>query len=264
MAQRYRKRRRRFRRSPLSDLLTILAVLILLAGLVFILYRMLSPTPGDPEADPSPSASQSQEPSPSPSPSMTVEELPWNLKLVNSNHPLSSDFTITTSTLSNGLTFDSRAYGALMDMLDACRAAGLEPLVCSAYRSVEKQTELFEQKVDSLMEQGLSYDEAYAAAATEVAIPGTSEHSLGLAADICALSYQILDESQEDTPEQQWLMEHCWEYGFILRYPPEKQSVTGIIYEPWHYRYVGVEDALKIRDSGLCLEEYLEQEYGIT
>ena len=111
------------------------------------------------------------------------------------------------------------------------------------------------------MADGLSYDEAYAAAATVVAIPGTSEHNLGLAVDICALDYQILDDAQADTPEQQWLMEHCWEYGFILRYPAEKQDITGIIYEPWHYRYVGRDHAQAIRQSGQCLEEFLQAEH---
>lgn len=104
--------------------------------------------------------------------------------------------------------------------------------------------------------------QAYAAAATVVAIPGTSEHNLGLAVDICALDYQILDDAQADTPEQQWLMEHCAEYGFILRYPKGKEDMTGIIWEPWHYRYVGVEAAQEISQSGLCLEEYLALHYS--
>ena len=89
--------------------------------------------------------------------------------------------------------------------------------------------------------------------------PGTSEHQAGLAVDIVSVDYQILDEGQEDTPLQQWLMEHCWEYGFILRYPPDKGEKTGIIYEPWHYRYVGREYAQAIRQSGLCLEEFLQR-----
>lgn len=88
---------------------------------------------------------------------------------------------------------------------------------------------------------------------------GTSEHQLGLAADIVAADYQVLEEEQENTPEQQWLMAHCQEYGFILRYPRDKQGLTGVGYEPWHYRYVGVEAAQEIMSQGLCLEEYLGQ-----
>lgn len=90
-----------------------------------------------------------------------------------------------------------------------------------------------------------------------MAVPGTSEHQTGLAVDLVASSYQVLDRKQEQTAEQKWLMEHCWEYGFILRYPSDKSAVTGIGYEPWHYRYVGRETSKAIQDSGLCLEEYL-------
>jgi D-alanyl-D-alanine carboxypeptidase len=114
------------------------------------------------------------------------------------------------------------------------------------------------------MKTGISYDEAYTAAATVVAIPGTSEHNLGLAVDICAEDYQVLDDAQADTPEQQWLMEHCADYGFILRYPQGKEDQTGIIWEPWHYRYVGVEAAQEITSSGLCLEEYLALHYDFS
>ena len=96
-----------------------------------------------------------------------------------------------------------------------------------------------------------------AEAARWVARPGTSEHQTGLALDIVAASYQVLDEKQEDTAEQQWLMENSWKYGFILRYPSEKSGITGIGYEPWHYRYVGRAAAAEIHCAGVCLEEYL-------
>jgi len=90
-----------------------------------------------------------------------------------------------------------------------------------------------------------------------VAVPGTSEHQLGLAVDIVDLDHQLLDETQEDTPVQRWLLAHSWEYGFILRYPSEKSELTGIIYEPWHYRYVGKEHAKVMFQQGVCLEEYV-------
>ena len=96
-------------------------------------------------------------------------------------------------------------------------------------------------------------------AARWVARPGASEHQAGLAVDIVDISYQLLDEAQEDTPVQQWLMAHCADYGFILRYPTDKSALTGVAYEPWHYRYVGAEAARAIMDGGLCLEEYLSQ-----
>ena len=94
---------------------------------------------------------------------------------------------------------------------------------------------------------------------TVVALPGTSEHQLGLALDLVDESYQNLDEGQENTKVQKWLMQNSWRYGFILRYPNDKSSVTGIIYEPWHYRYLGRDMARDVYESGLCLEEFLER-----
>ena len=107
------------------------------------------------------------------------------------------------------------------------------------------------------MARGYSRERAETEAGEQVAIPGTSEHQLGLAVDIVDISYQLLDRSQEDTAVQKWLMEHSWEYGFILRYPDGKSEITGITYEPWHYRYVGRENAEQIYRRGFCLEEYL-------
>lgn len=248
----------RRRRSPLPVLI-FLAGLVILAVVVLLLFR--------PQAEADPGAAPVINPSPalSPAPSPTLsplEDAPWYLTLANLEHPLPADWEIETVTLVNGLEVDARIVSALDQMMDDCRAAGLSPMVCSAYRTVKRQTELFEAKIDELMADGLSYDEAYTAAATVVAIPGTSEHNLGLAVDICSTDYQLLDDAQADTPEQQWLMEHCAEYGFILRYPRGKEDITGIIWEPWHYRYVGIEVATEIMESGLCLEEYLAQHYS--
>ena len=142
-------------------------------------------------------------------------------------------------------------------MLDACKAEGLSPLVCSSYRSQSKQEALYENKVERLVSQGWSREDAKVEAAKVVALPGTSEHQLGLAVDIVDLNHQLLDESQESTDVQQWLIAHSWEYGFILRYPNDKSEITGIIYEPGHYRYVGKDAAKEIHDAGVCLEEYL-------
>ena len=182
----------------------------------------------------------------------------WNLLLVNPWNPLPEDYTISLTELKNGLSVDSRCYPDLQDMMDACRAAGLSPVICSAYRTQEYQEKLFQNKVSRLMAQGYSETDATAEAGKSVAVPGTSEHQLGLALDIVDINNQHLDESQESTAVQKWLMEHCWEYGFILRYPNDKSEITGIIYEPWHYRYVGREDAEQIHTLGVCLEEYLE------
>lgn len=255
---------RRRRRSPAP-------VLLFLAGaaiLAFFVFRAMHPAAAPVGAFETPSPSQPAQASPIPFPSSTptptlppVEDVPWQLTLANEAHPLPEDWDVETQELNNGLEVDSRIYDALSRMLNDCKAEGLSPIVCSAYRTVSRQMELFEKKVNERMAEGLSYSEAYDAAAAVVAIPGTSEHNLGLAVDICAQSYQVLDDAQAETAEQQWLMEHCTEYGFILRYPKGKEDLTGIIWEPWHYRYVGVDAAREITDSGLCLEEYLALHY---
>ena len=161
--------------------------------------------------------------------------------------------------LRNGQNIDSRAYEDLQQMMDDARAEGLDPYICSSWRSHETQEQLFEEEIADYVEKGYSESEARVRAAEWVAVPGTSEHELGLALDIVSEENQRLEEAQKDTPTQQWLMAHCYEYGFILRYPKDKEDITGISYEPWHYRYVGREDAAAIRDLGVCLEEYLEQ-----
>ncbi len=188
-------------------------------------------------------------------------KIPWNLVLVNPWNKMEEGYVPELKTLDNGMEIDERCYDDLMDMLDAVYDEGLTPVVCSAYRTQELQEELFDGQVTYFLNQGMSKDEAKKAAAKEVAVPGTSEHQLGLAVDIVDVTYQLLDEGQENTAVQQWLMENSWRYGFILRYPTDKTEITGIIYEPWHYRYVGREYAKEIYDSGLCLEEWLEQKY---
>ena len=259
-----RRRRRRRRSGPPSLLMLIVAAAVII--LVALSLNRAAFSGEEESTSPPPSESQSAEPSPSPSesapaeteePSSSLDDLPWNLKLVNASHPLPDGFTVEVTQLSNGHSIDARAYPALQEMMDAARAAGLSPVICSSYRTNETQQRLFQQQVDAYIERGYSEEDAEVEAAVWVAIPGTSEHELGLAVDIVDLSYQLLDEKQEQTPVQQWLMEHCQEYGFILRYPTDKSSITGIGYEPWHYRYVGKEAAEEIMSQGICLEEYL-------
>lgn len=181
----------------------------------------------------------------------------WRLKLVNSENPLSENYSCVFTQLANGSLVDERCYPELQEMLDDCRAEGLSPVICSAYRSRERQQDLFQKKVNDYLNIGYSDFQAEFEAAQVVARPGYSEHQLGLAMDIVDLNNQILDESQEQTAVQQWLMEHSWEYGFIMRYPPDKSEFTGIIYEPWHYRYVGREAAQIIYEQNFCLEEFI-------
>ena len=266
------------RSSPLPFVLVLLALLIFAAGLgtgwisASILHDSADHTqppsadPTLPTADltPTPSADvpptlqptvpPSDEPSSSPPPDRNV----WNLILVNSKNPLPENFTDPDLTqLRYRQAVDSRAYPELQEMMDAARAEGLQPLICSSYRDWDTQTQLFEAEIQNWLNRGFAQEEAEAQAAVWVARPGTSEHQTGLTVDIVDMSYQLLDVTQEKTPVQQWLMAHCVEYGFILRYPANKSDITGIGYEPWHYRYVGVEAAREITERGLCLEEYL-------
>ena len=183
---------------------------------------------------------------------------PWYLTLINGDHLLNREAPAPELTeVSGGHQVDSRIADALEEMLSGARVAGLSPLICSSYRTWDKQEALYENKVRSCLSQGMDQAQAEQEAARWVARPGTSEHQAGLAVDIVDISYQLLDEAQEDTPVQQWLMAHCADYGFILRYPTDKSALTGVAYEPWHYRYVGAEAARAIMDRGLCLEEYL-------
>ena len=181
------------------------------------------------------------------------------LTLVNMSHTLPADWTVDLVELRNDQSIDRRAYDGLQKMMDDAIAEGLDPLICSSYRTNETQERLYTNKKNSYLEQGYSEDDATALAATWVAYPGTSEHQLGLTVDICSIGNQELDSSQEDTATQQWLMANCYKYGFILRYPADKSDITEISYEPWHYRYVGVEAATEMYQKHLCLEEYLEQ-----
>ena len=146
------------------------------------------------------------------------------LLLVNPWTPLPEDFVPGELVpVQNDQAVDARAYPDLQDMLGDMSQAGLSPLICSSYRSQERQQELYDNKVQRVMAEGVSREAAQAEAARWVARPGTSEHQTGLAVDIVSLSNQMLDETQESTPEFQWLAENAWKYGFILRYPKRQE-----------------------------------------
>ena len=179
------------------------------------------------------------------------------LTLVNPWNPLPDDWTVDLVTLDDGHRVDSRCYEAYMEMINACKAAGYSPVNCSSYRTQETQQSLYDNKVQRLISSGMSEDEAKAEAAKAVAIPGTSEHQLGLAVDLVDANMQDLTSAQESTETQKWLMANSWRYGFIHRYPNGKTDITGIIYEPWHYRYVGKDAAQEIFNRDITLEEYL-------
>lgn len=187
----------------------------------------------------------------------------WQLVLVNSDNPLPESYQPELTDIGGGIQFCTDAADSLLDMIAAGQAAGHNLMVCSGYRSYERQKQLYDNQVALQMSEGKPQEQAQADAAHVVAYPGTSEHASGLAADIVTpeylAQYSSLTRGFENTDAFDWLIHHCTEYGFILRYPENKTDITGIIYEPWHFRYVGRAAAKEITQEGLCLEEYLGQ-----
>ena len=185
----------------------------------------------------------------------------WNLRLVNGKKPLPSGFTVETEKIEAtyardvGMLYDARAVSYLNAMCAAAERDGINLLVISSFRTNERQTVLFNNQVTKqrAIHPELSEEEIKKLAGTISAYPGTSEHEVGLAVD-----FNSVEESFENTPEFQWLKTNAQSYGFILRYAKEKQDITGVIYEPWHYRYVGEKHAKKINELGYCLEEYVD------
>ena len=186
-------------------------------------------------------------------------EAPWNLLLVNDWNPLPAgyDSDVTFSTVSGGKQVDSRIIDAVNRMLND--AAAYDLAVVSAYRPKEEQNTLYWRKVQQYTDKGYSDLEAQKVGGTIVKRPGFSEHNCGLAMDVGGSGDYTLEQTFANTPAYAWLIEHCADYGFILRFPQGKEDITGVIYEPWHYRYVGEEAARYIMDNDLCLEEYLAQ-----
>lgn len=187
------------------------------------------------------SSSSSYDTSSEPEPSEVENVIPrdeWYMVLVNKDNPLPEDFIVDTALIDNrSHTVDSRIHNDLLAMIEAGEKEGLKFIFYTAYRSVSRQRELYE-------------------AGQTTAAPGTSEHNSGLAIDIGSASSDDFEGSSEET----WLLEHAHEFGFILRYPKDKESITGFDFEPWHFRYVGKEQAAIIHELGVCLEEYLVEE----
>lgn len=171
--------------------------------------------------------------------------------LVNPKNKIPKDYEPNLVKIDNGYYLDKQAATAYNKMKKAATKDGISLWVVSAYRSQERQVTVFNNKVKEYMNMGYSKNQAYDKASKFVAIPGTSEHSLGLALDINSL-YQNF----EKTKEFKWLYKNCAKYGFILRYPKDKTDITQINYEPWHYRYVGTTIAKEIMKDKICLEEY--------
>lgn len=182
----------------------------------------------------------------------------WNYILVNELHPLSRDFEPQVVKTYDGQRVDERIKEALETMIDDAKADGMNLLICSSYRDYKKQDSLMDKSIAKYVNKGMTYTEAFFKTKEQIALTGASEHHTGLAVDIVGKSHQSLDAAQADTREAKWLNEHAAEYGFILRYPKDKEEQTMISFESWHYRYVGKEAAAFMKENNLCLEEFVE------
>ncbi|MCQ2418630.1 MAG: M15 family metallopeptidase [Clostridia bacterium] len=256
------RKRQQERRRRRKLVIVVLLLAVLIAGLVLWKSgRLIKPRKAaSPISAPSSEAAvQTQPTAPTELETEPVQETEpapeedddWMLVLVNRNNPLPEGFTVELKALQNEQFVDDRIYPELQKMFDDARDLGYSPLINESFRSHERQQEIMDAHIASYESSGYSHEDAVASAETEVAIPGTSEHELGLALDITTVG------DIDPTSLWSWLAENSWKYGFILRYPEEKTDITGITYEPWHFRYVGKKAAEEIYSSGVCLEEYL-------
>ncbi len=252
-----------------GKLIVTLVVLLLCAAATVVGIKLADESSSEPihveneapaEQEESPPAEEEEEPTEEPEEEVPAVDLSaWNLLLANPENALPEDFKVEELVEVQGtFKMDARVADAMKEMIAAAKEEDVDLMICSAYRSIERQQQLFDAEVANQMSAGKSREEAEAITATMIAVPGTSEHHTGLAADIVTPTHQTLDPQFMDTKAGQWLYENAADYGFILRYPEDKQEITQIIYESWHYRYVGVEHAKTIMEQKICLEEYLE------
>ena len=178
----------------------------------------------------------------------------WRLILVNSRNPLPEDSKEPELVYVEGKQFDKRAAGELQEMMKAMKKDGITNIwIQSTYRSIEYQKQLYDNKINEYLSKGATKEQAEALTIEYINRPGESEHNLGLAVD-----FNNVDDDFENTKAYNWLSVNAKDYGFIMRYPEEKADITGIAYEPWHWRYVGKEHSYKMEELDMCLEEYIE------
>lgn len=211
----------------------------------------------------SPSCALSPEPAVSSAePTVLADPNDWQLVLVNPQHPVPDDWSVDLAMTRYGYEVDSRITDAVDELMNAAADDGVTLLICYGYRTLEQSRQLFEKQVNKQLSYGLSQEAAVAEAKRWVAPPGTSDHHTGLALDIVTPSHQVLNHEFADTDAGIWLAAHGWEHGFVIRFPENKQDITGITYEPWHLRYVGNEHAAAMHENDECLEEYVARLYG--
>ncbi|WP_313187177.1 M15 family metallopeptidase [Lacrimispora sp.] len=187
-----------------------------------------------------------------------VDTSSWELLLVNDTHPINPEFKVKLVEVQPGQSVDARIAKDLQDMMAAAENAGYQLHIYSSFRDLKRQQSLFNDCLKRLQEEGLDYQQSFYESKARLALPGTSEHQTGLAVDIAPKAYFYLDEERGGQKEAQWLAENCSRFGFVLRYPKDKENITGIRYEPEHFRYVGKTMAKFLTENDLVLEEFYE------
>lgn len=263
----------------------LLLSLVVILGVLCILYIAFC-RDGDYNFAPIPEASTEQEQTTEPSTAPPVEEEPsvleedpteedvtkepviwdnynpaemllsdnWALTLINKNYPLDKNYSITAAVVveSSPVTADIRVAESYRQMYNAALSEDVVLTPYSGYCGYQRQKVIYDNKVQAFILQGLSEEEAKQNAEKRVEPAGCSENGAGLAVDIISASAGFAS-----TNEYKWLVANAHNYGFVLRYPEDKTETTGMIYQPWHWRYVGVEAATEMKENNLCLEEFL-------
>lgn len=238
----YRKRRKNQGALLMTAVLSVAAVLLAFSAVVIFFTAVDDKTPAGPQASSAPVASDTQQ----------TELNDWKLTLVNDRNPLPGGYKPDVASCRD-VPVDARIAKSLEEMMTAASKDGVTLWLSSGYRSLEAQKTLYNNEVDEKKKGGLGQKQAEETAATVVARPGYSEHNLGLAVDLNGVK-----DDWYNTPAYKWMQQHAADYGFVLRYPEAKKDITHIIYEPWHYRYVGPDNARKMNQLGMCLEEYVD------
>ena len=187
----------------------------------------------------------------------------WNLVLVNRENQLAEEIVMELYLTESGYQIDSRIQEPYLQLMEAGKAAGMDFTMVSGYRSIEQQQTNYDVNYQNYLASGLSEEEARTKTEEYIALPNASEHITGLAVDITSTALANLEGNSglfpdlENYPEGLWLKENAPKFGFVLRYPKEKEAITGINFEPWHFRYVGIENAMYMTEKNLTLEEYI-------
>lgn len=265
-----RRYKRRYRLKPVPIFIALVIVVTIIWGGISLIGKAFKPkdeqssipVSSNPTASTGASESTTTSEPTGPVPPDTATRADWNLVLINRSNAIDNDLTVKKVKFDNQYV-DERVATAYQAMFDAAKADGITLYLRSGYRSIATQKANYEAEITRNMSNGMTKEDAIIETEKYYALPGQSEHHTGLALDIITPEYHkspnILDKRFADTAAYKWLIENCASFGFILRYPEEKVTITKINFEPWHYRYVGSDNAKYMKEKGICLEEYIAE-----